>query len=156
MQNQNKVETTKDRQERAIYAFTIVTVIFLPLSSVASIFGINTKDVRDTDLGQWAYWATAVPVTAAVVFFGLLWTGELGNIIRWVSSFGPRVGRGGYRPIPDDYYDESPLLRYERGGGAWRRERDRRGGYRSRSPSPPPPPPPQAVFVRRRGTVYER
>ncbi|KAI3392158.1 hypothetical protein diail_6105, partial [Diaporthe ilicicola] len=103
-ENQNKVETTKDRQERAIYAFTIVTVIFLPLSSVASIFGINTNDVRNTDLNQWVYWATAVPVTAAVIFFGLLWTGELGNILRWISSFGPQV-KGGYQRIPDEYYD---------------------------------------------------
>lgn len=151
------METTKDRQERAIYAFTIVTVIFLPLSSVASIFGINTKDVRDTDLGQWAYWAAAVPVTAAVVFFGLLWTGELGNVLRWVSSFGPHVGRGAYRRIPDDYYDGDLLDRLARGSDFGRRRtRERLGGYRSRSPSPPPPPPPPIHYVRRRGSFYER
>lgn len=126
---------------------------------MASIFGINTKDVRDTDLGQWAYWATAVPVTVAVVFFGLLWTGELGNILRWVSSFGPRTAAGGYRHILDDYYDgDGPFDRYARGAGVTirERERERLGGYRSRSPSPPAPPPPPAIFVRRRGTVYER
>ncbi|KAH8773746.1 putative Mg2+ transporter [Diaporthe sp. PMI_573] len=157
-ENQNKVETTRDRQERAIYAFTIVTVIFLPLSSVASIFGINTKDVRDTDLDQWAYWATAVPVTAAVVFFGLLWTGELGNILRWVSSFGSHVSKGHYQRIPDEYYDGDPLLdRLARGDRvAWRRGREPLGGYTSRFPSPPPTEPPSAAFVRRRGTVYER
>ncbi|KAI7774753.1 hypothetical protein LA080_007918 [Diaporthe eres] len=159
-ENQNKVETTKDRQERAIYAFTIVTVIFLPLSSVASIFGINTKDIRDTELGQWAYWATAVPVTAAVVFFGLLWTGELGNMLRWVSSFGPHVGRGAYQRIRDDYYDGEPLLdRYARGADVLRlRERRVEPSiriYRGRSPSPPPPPPPPVHFVRRRDTYYE-
>ncbi|KAG6354803.1 hypothetical protein INS49_003884 [Diaporthe citri] len=154
-ENQNKVETTKDRQERAIYAFTIVTVIFLPLSSVASIFGINTKDVRDTELGQWAYWATAVPVTAAVVFFGLLWTGELGNILRWVS-FGPHVRRRAYQRIPDDYWDGDPLMdRYSRGPAVLRlRERERPYVYRSRSPSPPPLREPPVHFIRRREAIY--
>ncbi|RYO78437.1 hypothetical protein DL766_001500 [Monosporascus sp. MC13-8B] len=113
--NRNKIDTTKDRHDNAIYAFTIVTVIFLPLSAVASIFGMNTRDVRDMDLDQWAYWAAAVPVTAVVVFLGLLWTGELGNIVRWIQSFSPR--RQGYQSLPDDlYYDD----------------------YR---PPPPPPPP---------------
>jgi hypothetical protein len=76
-----------------------VTVIFLPLSAIASIFGINTRDVRDMDLDQWAYWATAVPVTVLVIFLGLLWTGELGNILGWIQSFGQRR-RGGYEPLP--------------------------------------------------------
>lgn len=48
----NKVELTKDRQEMAIYVFTLVTVVFLPLSAVASIFGINTADIRDMELTQ--------------------------------------------------------------------------------------------------------
>ncbi|KAK4043881.1 hypothetical protein C8A01DRAFT_12591, partial [Parachaetomium inaequale] len=98
--NSNKINHTKDRQERAIYAFTIVTVIFLPLSAVASIFGMNSSDVRDMDLGQWAYWATAVPVTVLVMFLGLLFTGELGNVGRWVVEGVGRlrgVGMGGRR-----------------------------------------------------------
>ncbi|GAB1317897.1 Mg2+ transporter [Madurella fahalii] len=100
--NRDRVDTTKDRQDRAIYAFTIVTVVFLPISAVASIFGMNTSDIRDMELGQWAYWAAAVPVTTIVVFLGLLWTGELGSIVQWIQSFG--VHRQGYRSIPDDGY----------------------------------------------------
>ncbi|KAL8341987.1 hypothetical protein RB601_005236 [Gaeumannomyces tritici] len=50
--NLNKVELNKDRQEMAIYVFTLVTVVFLPLSAVASVFGINTADIRDTELTQ--------------------------------------------------------------------------------------------------------
>ncbi|KAF5700260.1 hypothetical protein FGLOB1_10898 [Fusarium globosum] len=42
-----KMDFTRDRQERAIYAFTLVTIIFLPISAVSSIFGMNTTDVRD-------------------------------------------------------------------------------------------------------------
>ncbi|KAK4234084.1 hypothetical protein C8A03DRAFT_38158 [Achaetomium macrosporum] len=84
--NETNLNRTKDRQERAIYAFTIVTVIFLPLSAVASVFGMNTADIRDMDLGQWAYWATAMPVTIVVVPLGLLFTGELANVKRWVGE----------------------------------------------------------------------
>ena len=93
-QNRNRVDTTKDRQERAIYAFTIVTVIFLPLSAVSSIFGMNTVDIRDMEQGQWAYWAAAIPVTVLVIFLGLLFTGELRNLAGW---FWLRVLRKGSR-----------------------------------------------------------
>ncbi len=76
----------------AIYAFTIVTIIFLPLSAVSGIFGMNTNDVRNMDLDQWAYWATAVPVTIATIVLGLWWMGELRNMFRWVVNLG-RMGR---------------------------------------------------------------
>ncbi|KXX79338.1 hypothetical protein MMYC01_204552 [Madurella mycetomatis] len=104
--NRNKIDTTKDRHDNAIYAFTIVTIIFLPLSAISSIFGMNTSDIRDMDLGQSAYWAVALPVTALVIFLGLLWTGELGNIVGWVQSFGPR--RHGYRSLPEEPFDDYP------------------------------------------------
>lgn len=51
-----KMDFTRDRQERAIYAFTLVTIIFLPISAVSSIFGMNTTDVRDMTYSQWLYW----------------------------------------------------------------------------------------------------
>lgn len=97
-QNRNKLNHTKDRQENAIYAFTIVTAIFLPLSAVASIFGMNSSDVRDMSLGQWAYWVTAVPVTLMVLLLGLWFTGELGVLLRWLGgfTFGGGVGGGGW------------------------------------------------------------
>jgi len=76
-------DTTKFRQENAVYAFTVVTVIFLPLSAVSSIFGMNTSDIRDLEQGQWLYWATAIPVTLGVILLGLLWRGELRNAFQW-------------------------------------------------------------------------
>ena len=85
-QNNNKINHTKDRQESAIYAFTIVTVIFLPLSAVASVFGMNSADIRDMDAGQWVYWATALPVTAVVVLLGLVYTGEMRRLRGWVAE----------------------------------------------------------------------
>lgn len=77
---------TKDRQEQAIYAFTIVTIIFLPLSAVSSIFGMNTSDIRDMEAGQWLYWASAIPVTILVIVLGLWWMGELGYLFNWMAN----------------------------------------------------------------------
>ncbi|EFX05398.1 Mg2+ transporter [Grosmannia clavigera kw1407] len=116
--NQNKVDTTKDRHDNALYAFTIVTVIFLPLSAVASVFGMNTNDVRNMEVNQWVYWATALPVTLVVVLLGLLWTGELGNLVRWIQSFGTPVVPVGYqKPLGNDSEEDFPSVvvrRYSR------------------------------------------
>ncbi|KAG4265862.1 hypothetical protein FPRO03_01146 [Fusarium proliferatum] len=88
-----KMDFTRDRQERAIYAFTLVTIIFLPISAVSSIFGMNTTDVRDMNYSQWLYWVVAIPVTVLVIVLGLWFMGELGNLARWL--FG-RPGKGIY------------------------------------------------------------
>lgn len=77
------IETTKDRQENAIYAFTAISYLFLPLSAIAGIFGMNTADVRDMKYRQWLYWTVSIPVTAFVIFAGLWWTGELKNVVSW-------------------------------------------------------------------------
>ncbi|OHE98990.1 hypothetical protein CORC01_05680 [Colletotrichum orchidophilum] len=81
--NLNNAAVTKDRQEQAIYAFTIVTIIFLPLSAVSSVFGMNSSDIRDMEAGQWLYWATAIPVTILTIVLGLWWMGEMGHLVDW-------------------------------------------------------------------------
>jgi hypothetical protein len=96
--NTARLDVTRDRQERATYAFTIVTIIFLPLSAVASVFGINTSDIRDMDEGQWLYWAVAVPVTVLVIVIGLWWMGELWALLDWCLrglTLGKKDGRHG-------------------------------------------------------------
>ena len=99
----------------AIYAFTITTVIFLPLSAVSSIFGMNTNDIRDMDKSQWLYWATALPVTFSVIIIGLWWMGELGNALRWLfmraRSDGYALSRPGGRVIEMVPGDFMPRLR---------------------------------------------
>jgi Mg2+ and Co2+ transporter CorA len=66
-----------------IFVFTVVTVLFLPASFIASVFGMNARDVKDMDVGQWAFWVTALSVTALVVC-AAMWSGV------WV-----RLGLGG-------------------------------------------------------------
>lgn len=90
-----KMDTTKDRQENAIFAFTLVTIIFLPMSAVSSIFGMNTKDIRDMEANQWLYWSVSLPLTFAVIIAGLWGMNELGNVARWFMRK-PKQSSGGY------------------------------------------------------------
>lgn len=97
--NLQKIDTNKDRQEAAIYAFTIVTIVFLPLSTVAGILGMNTVDIRDMEASQWLFWASAVPITVLVITLCLVWAGELRNFWEgfrdlWRRGTGPRKGMG--------------------------------------------------------------
>lgn len=100
-----KMESTKDKQENAVYAFTIVTIIFLPLSAIAGIFGMNTNDIRDLDQSQWLYWVVALPVTAGVIIGGLWWMNELGNVMRWLTGqkSGSGISAKGFTAAPISY-----------------------------------------------------
>ena len=63
----NSIRVRNEDNSKAIYIFTTVTVLFLPLSAVSSIFGMNTKDFRKMGSSSWLYWVIAVPVTFAVL-----------------------------------------------------------------------------------------
>lgn len=65
------IESINDRHEAAILILTAVTVIFLPLSFMSSIFGMNTADIRNMNKGQWVFWVSATPVTIAVIGLSL-------------------------------------------------------------------------------------
>jgi NhaP-type Na+/H+ or K+/H+ antiporter len=54
-----------------------VTIIFLPISTVASVMGMNTADVRNMDKTQWVFWATALPLTVVVIVVSLFAAGIL-------------------------------------------------------------------------------
>jgi hypothetical protein len=66
-------EIEKDDQSKAILAFTIVTIIFLPLSFVTSYLGMNTTfDDGTWELTQQLFWQIALPMTFALGAFCLL------------------------------------------------------------------------------------
>jgi hypothetical protein len=71
------LQSNKDRQEAAIYTFTIVTVVFLPLTFVTGVLGMNTNDIRNMKKNQWVYWISAVPLTVIVIAMSLYIAGEL-------------------------------------------------------------------------------
>jgi hypothetical protein len=159
-----KMEWTKDKQENAIYAFTLVTIVFLPLSAISSIFGMNTNDIRNMDFNQWLYWVVALPVTVIIIVAGLWWMDELSNATEWLigkrkssSGSGNSSPSGTGIPRPT-----GPVIDYDSVGrpseempAAYRRVRYRRPSMRSYAanvdvPMASVPPPP-----RRRTSYYK-
>ncbi|KAF2792241.1 hypothetical protein K505DRAFT_363097 [Melanomma pulvis-pyrius CBS 109.77] len=103
---QERNESTKDKHDNAIYAFTIVTVIFLPLSFVCSFLGMNTAGIRDMEHGQWIFWVIAIPLTLIVILLALLWTEELRHTWKALSKLIPERRR---RAGSGSLYERSPL-----------------------------------------------
>jgi len=66
------LEIQKENNGNAIIVFTIVTIIFLPLSWATSYLGMNTIDVRNLEQGQWLFWTIALPVTTVVIGLAVL------------------------------------------------------------------------------------
>lgn len=78
---QSGVEVRQEDHGKAILAFTIVTVVFLPLSFVTSFLGMNTADIRGTNHTQSLFWAVSLPLTALIILVSLL-IGFKGNDIQ--------------------------------------------------------------------------
>lgn len=68
------LEINEEDHGKAIMVFTIVTIVFLPLSFVTSYLGMNTSDIREMDNKQSLFWMIAIPLTvftiAAMMFIG--------------------------------------------------------------------------------------
>lgn len=62
-----RIELLEEDNSKAIFVFTFVTAVFLPLSFITSYLGMNTADIRDMSNSQATFWIMAVPVTIAVV-----------------------------------------------------------------------------------------
>ena len=71
-QTKQNVDIQQEDHGKVLLVFTIVTIVFSPLSFVTSLFGMNTVDIRSTDSTQAPFWATALPLTAIVVALSLL------------------------------------------------------------------------------------
>lgn len=94
-QAKGQADDINDWRNNAVIIFTIVTIIFLPLSFVASVFGMNTVDIRDMRQGQWVYWASALPLTAAVVGTTVYFS-ELVTLERLLGFGGRGAGSRGH------------------------------------------------------------
>ena len=72
MSTRHGIEILEETNSKALLVFTTVTLIFLPLSFVSSVFGMNTRDIRDLDRGQWVFWASAIPLTLLVIIVSII------------------------------------------------------------------------------------
>lgn len=70
-QTLNGVEVKQEDQGKAILVFTIVTIVFMPLSFATSYFGMNTADIRDMGSSQALFWAVSLPLTGVIIVLTL-------------------------------------------------------------------------------------
>ncbi|KAL8653773.1 MAG: hypothetical protein Q9226_003708 [Calogaya cf. arnoldii] len=92
------VDIKVEDQGKAVMVFTIVTVIFLPLSFVSIYFGMNTKDIRSSEQGQWIFWVVGISVTFSTVVVALLvafrgqrWQRRWNEKYLWDKEMGMKV-----------------------------------------------------------------
>jgi Mg2+ and Co2+ transporter CorA len=71
-QTKMSIEILDDDHASAIFVFTVVTLIFLPMSIVTGLLGMNTVDIRNQDTKQWLFWVIALPNTVVVILWALL------------------------------------------------------------------------------------
>lgn len=67
IQNVQLVETFQDDNSKAIFVFTIVTVLFLPMGFVASFFGMNVIGIDNQKTTLKHFWTISLSLT-----FGLI------------------------------------------------------------------------------------
>ena len=84
IQNVQLIETQQDANSRAILIFTLITVLFVPLSFVAGFFGMNVAGINPTTSTTMHFWAVAFPLTGAIVLLSafILLVGE----DRWAAA----------------------------------------------------------------------
>ena len=75
------IEIQQEDHGKAILVFTLVTIVFLPLSFVTSLLGMNTKDIRTLNNTQSLFWAISIPLTFVTMLVALV-IGYKGDAIR--------------------------------------------------------------------------
>lgn len=85
---------------KAILVFTIVTIIFLPLSFVSSFFGMNFSDIRDMESTQRLFWIISGSLTVGTVGFTIFLAFYGGTIVDWFISWKENRGRQSKVRVP--------------------------------------------------------
>ena len=71
-QNVRLVETLADDNSRAIFIFTFITILFLPLSFVATFFGMNVVGINPTTSTTSHFWAIGAPLTGGILLLCMI------------------------------------------------------------------------------------
>lgn len=65
--NVRLVETLADDNSRVIFIFTFITILFLPLSFVATFFGMNVQGISSTTSTTSHFWYIGAPLTGGIL-----------------------------------------------------------------------------------------
>jgi Mg2+ and Co2+ transporter CorA len=85
-QTKMSIEILDDDHGKAIFVFTVVTLIFLPMSFVTGLLGMNTADIRNQETTQWLFWAITLPITVVVILLALLVAYRLDEMREWIDK----------------------------------------------------------------------
>ena len=67
VQNVQLVETFQDDNSKAIFVFTMVTILFLPMSFVAGFFGMNVIGISAQETTLRHFWTISLSLTFGIV-----------------------------------------------------------------------------------------
>lgn len=81
-----RLEVLEEDNSKAIFVFTVVAAVFLPLSFVTSYLGMNTTDIRNTNSSQSTFWAVAIPVTVIVIALAILAAYKGDRVREWLDE----------------------------------------------------------------------
>lgn len=127
----HRIEILEEDHGKAIFVFTLVTAVFLPLSFVTSYMGMNTADIRDMRETQGRFWMIAVPVTVMVMvtaaflaYKGHVVKAWLFSMPKWLDKGETGIaeasqGRQRVELVPEE---KSAAIGLFRGARPWRRD----------------------------------
>ena len=105
VENVRLVETLQDDNSKAIFIFTLVTILFLPLTFVAGFFGMNLKGIDESKRTYWHFWKIALPMTGGILLLCFLvktrWEDAsfaAGRVWRRIKKWGRKVYSVSARP----------------------------------------------------------
>ena len=96
---QNELAIIAESNNKAILVFTIVTIVFLPLSFFTSYFGMNIKNTSAILSDQGYFWYVCGSITLFIVAFTLVY-GFKSRLYGWIwgDRHSPRRVEFYYRP----------------------------------------------------------
>lgn len=80
---QNELAIIAESNNKAILVFTVVTIIFLPLSFFTSYFGMNFQGDYNLLSGQGYFWGVCGSITLIIVVFTLVY-GFKDRLYGWI------------------------------------------------------------------------
>jgi Mg2+ and Co2+ transporter CorA len=98
-QVKRSVDVLEEDNGKAILIFTVVTTIFLPLSFMTGLFGMNTSDIRNLQAGQGLFWSVALPFTTIIAATVILIAFRGDDVLEYAGSLAQFLVRHFWRPL---------------------------------------------------------
>jgi Mg2+ and Co2+ transporter CorA len=85
-QTKMSIDIHDDDHGKAIFVFTIITLIFLLMSFATGLLRMNTADIRNQETTRWLFGVISLPITVVVILLVLLVAYRLDEMREWVDK----------------------------------------------------------------------